>query len=94
MESAHGRHPEPLAGSPYFFLGRRPFREARLRSYLLAQHRRGRPLSAILGDSYVLRCGPPSLRASVVNSPETIAGLERNIEEAIRGLHPGSRHSF
>src|SRR5581483_3566208 len=44
-------------GNPYLFLGPRPFREAHLRGYIIAQHRRGRPLSSILDDPYVRRLG-------------------------------------
>jgi hypothetical protein len=69
-------------GNPYLFLGRRPFREARLRSYLVAQHRAGRPLSQVLDDPYVRRCGSKSFCWSVLVDRRTIEALERNIEHA------------
>ena len=78
---------ERLRGNPYLFLGRRPFREARLRSYLVTQHRLGRPLADILEDPYVRRCGSPTFCWSVVQDPATIAALEENL----RSLEP---HSF
>jgi hypothetical protein len=74
--------------SPYSFLGPRPFREARLRAYLIREHRSGRPLRAILQDPYVRRCGSPSFCARVVTSRATIERLERNVVEAIRSYHP------
>ena len=39
-----------FAGNPYLFLARRPFREAHLRSYIVAQHRAGRSLDSIVAD--------------------------------------------
>jgi len=77
--------PKPrLRGNPYLFLGRRPFREERLRSYIVAQHRAGRPLSAILGDPYVKRCGGESLCWRVLVDARTLAALERNVHDAAR----------
>lgn len=68
-----------LHGNPYLFLGRRPFREARLRSYLVTQHRLGRPLAEILEDPYVRRCGSTTFCWSVVQDPRTIEALEANL---------------
>lgn len=76
------------AGNPFLFLGSRPFREARLRSYIVAQHRAGRPLAAILGDPYVRRCGTESLCWRVVQDPSTLAALERNVRETIEACAP------
>jgi hypothetical protein len=75
-------------GNPYLFLGRRPFREARLRSYIVSQHRAGRPLSSILVDPYVRRCGSESLCWRVLQDPETIEALDRDVREAIEGCSP------
>jgi hypothetical protein len=72
----------PLRGTPYQFLGPRPFREARLRSYLVAQHRAGRRLASILEDPYVRRCGTKSFCWSVLVDPRTIEAFERNIHAA------------
>jgi hypothetical protein len=57
---------ESLAGNPYLFLGRRPFREARLRAYIVRQHRSGRPLAEIVTDPYVRRCGSESFCWKVI----------------------------
>lgn len=75
-------------GNPYFFLEPGPFREARLRSYVVRQHRAGRSLEAILGDSFVRRCGSESFCWRVVQDPRTIEALERDIREAIEGCSP------
>lgn len=73
---------------PYSFLGARPFREARLRSYLVRQHRLGRPLREVLEDPYVRRCGGVRFRDRVVHDAATIAALEADVEAAIRGARP------
>jgi hypothetical protein len=71
-----------LGGNPYLFLGPRPFREARLRSYIVAQHRAGRPLAAILADPYVRRCGSDSFCWHVVEDPLTLQALENDYRAA------------
>lgn len=77
-----------LAGNPYFFMGRRPLREARLRAYIVRQHCAGRPLSEILNDPYVRRCGSTSLCWKVVMDPRTIEALEQNVRDAFSKLRP------
>jgi hypothetical protein len=77
------RRHELLAGSPYFFLGRRPIREARLRAYVVREHRLGRSLSEIVDDPYVKRCGTPGFCASVIYSPKTIEQLDANVRDAM-----------
>jgi hypothetical protein len=79
-----------LSGNPYLFLGPRPFREARLRSYIVAQHRAGRPLSAIMADPYVRRCGSESLCWRVLVDRRTIAALERDVCASIERCAPGA----
>jgi len=75
-------------GNPYLFLGPRPFREAHLRGYIVAQHRRGRPLSAILDDPYVRRLGSERFVWRVVQDARTIRALERDVREAIERFAP------
>jgi hypothetical protein len=70
-------------GNPYMVFGPRPFREARLRAYIVREHRRGRPLSAILADPYVRRCGSERFCWSVVEDPRTIEGLEENVRQTL-----------
>jgi hypothetical protein len=79
-----------FAGNPYLFLGRRPYREARLRSYIVSQHRAGRPLSAILADPFIRRCGSESLCWRVVQDARTIEALQRDVREAIERSSPRS----
>ena len=77
-----------FAGNPYFFLGRRPFREERLRSYIVAQHRTGRPLAAIIDDPYVRRCGSESFCWRVVEDRRTLEALERDVRQSIERCAP------
>lgn len=74
--------PRPSRSNLSLFVGERPFREARLRAYIISQHRTGRPLSAILEDAYVRRCGSESFRWRVLRDPRTIQALEHNIHQA------------
>jgi hypothetical protein len=77
-----------FAGNPYLFLGPRPFREARLRSYILGQHRAGRPLAEIMADAYVRRCGSERLCWRVLQDASTLAALERDVRETIEKCVP------
>jgi hypothetical protein len=66
--------------------GRRPFREARLRAYIVREHRGGRSLTDILRDPYVVRCGNESFRWGVLQDPRTVEALRLNDVEAFRRL--------
>lgn len=77
-----------LWGNPYFFVGPRPFREARIRAYIVREHRHGRALDEILSDPYVARCGSPALVAKVVEAPETIAALAADACLSIQSNRP------
>jgi hypothetical protein len=72
--------------NPFFEFGPRPFREARLRSYIVRQHHAGRPLLDILDDPYVRRCGTDSLRWKVLQDARTLEALRRNDTGAITEL--------
>ena len=67
-----------MRGNPYLPFGSRPFREARLRAYIVREHRRGRELADILRDPYVARCGNESFQWRVLQDPRTLAALRRN----------------
>jgi hypothetical protein len=69
-------------GNPFLPFGRRPYREARLRAYIVREHRHGRPLLEILRDAYVARCGSESLRWRVLQDPRTLEALRRNDADA------------
>ena len=73
-------------GNPYLPFGRRPFREARLRAYIVRQHRVGRPLLDILADPYVARCGSESFRWQVLEDPQTLEALGENDLRALQRL--------
>jgi hypothetical protein len=78
--------PRWLRGNPYIEFGRRPFREARLRAYVIREHRGGRALVDILDDPYVMRCGNESFRWGVLQDPRTVEALRLNDVEAFRRL--------
>jgi hypothetical protein len=91
MPPAPEARPGGFRGNPYLFLGRRPFREARLRAYIVRQHRAGRPLAEILDDPYLRRLGSESFCWQVIQDPRTIAELERDVREAISSFAPRPR---
>ena len=72
----------PLGRTPYYFLGRRRFREERLLSYIRRQHRRGRHLAEILDDPYVRRCGSPHLVRQTFRDTSLIELLEMDVRDA------------
>ena len=73
---------DPLSRTPYSFVGRRPFREERLLSYIRREHRRGRHLGAILDDSYVHRCGSREFVWATLRHTSLIELLEADVREA------------
>jgi hypothetical protein len=81
--TAPGSKRRGFGGNPYMFLGRRPFREERLRSYIVREHRAGRTVSEIMADPYVRRCGSESFSWKVLEDRRTIEALERNVREAL-----------
>lgn len=77
-----------FAGNPYFFFGRRPYREGRLRSYIVRQHRAGRPVATIVNDPYVRRCGSTTFCWQVLQDPRTLRELNRDVHDAIERCAP------
>ncbi|HKD93105.1 MAG TPA: hypothetical protein VKB43_00145 [Gaiellaceae bacterium] len=73
---------DPLARTPYDFVGRRPFREERLVSYIRREHRRGRHLGEILDDRYVHRCGSREFVWATLRHTSLIELLEADVREA------------
>ncbi len=76
--------PSSLTRTPFFFLGRRPYRETQLAAYLRREHRRGRHLTDIVTDPYVERCGGQSVLRAVLRSPQLIRALGDDVDEAIQ----------
>ena len=56
----------------------RPFRAARLRSYIIREHGAGRSLLDILRDPQVRESGNDGFRWSVLGDPRTLDALRRN----------------
>jgi hypothetical protein len=74
----------PLTGNPYFFAGRRPFREERLLSYIRREHRRGRHLAEIVDDPYVESCGTREFLWATLRNTSLIELLDQDVREAIQ----------
>jgi hypothetical protein len=81
----------PLARTPFFFLGRRLYREAELAAYLRREHRRGRPVAEIVDDPYIGRCGGQSVLREVLRRPAVIRALRQDVADAIRQNAPEFR---
>jgi hypothetical protein len=78
----------PLSRTPYFFLGRRPYREAELAAYLRREHRRGRRITEILNDPYIDRCGGQAVVRAALRQPDLIRALREDITDAIADSRP------
>jgi hypothetical protein len=74
----------PLAGTPFYFLGPRPYREAELAAHIRREHARGRRLTEILGDPYIDRRGGQAVLRTVLERPSLIRALGHDVVEAIR----------
>ena len=59
-----------------------------MRSYIVSQHRAGRPLSAIIDDPYLCRLGSERFIWHVIRDPRTLQALERDVREAIEHCSP------
>lgn len=77
-----------LRGDPYYFVKERPYRLARLRSYIIREHRRGRAISDVLFDPYLVRWGSDSLLRAALEDPVTIRALSGDVIEAIVRSQP------
>jgi hypothetical protein len=72
-----------LSGTPYFFAGRRRYKEAELVSYIRREHRRGRHLAEILEDAYVQKFGAAFLWATLRHT-SLIELLDEDVRESIQ----------
>lgn len=79
---------ESLANTPFYFLGRRPYREAELAAYLRREHRRGRRLAEILNDPYIERCGGQGVLRAVLRRPRLIQAFGAHVADAIAQSRP------
>ena len=73
-----------LAGTPFYFIGSRPYREAELAAYIRREHRRGRHVDEIVQDPYVARCGGPSVLRAALGRPDLIRAMGEDAAAAIR----------
>lgn len=83
-----------VVSNPYFVFGPRPFREARLRAYIVREHARGRSLEAVLRDPYVRRYGGEGLLHRVLVDPRTVAAIGRSDAAAIVAAMPAHTRSL
>jgi hypothetical protein len=74
----------PLARTPFYFIGPRPYREAELAAYIRREHRRGRRLAEILDDAYISNRGDQALLRAALARPSLIRALGQDVVEAIR----------
>lgn len=75
---------EPLEGTPYFFIGGRPYTEERLLSYIRREHQKGRHLGEILDDPYVAECGSKEFVWRTLIDTPLIELLDRDVREELQ----------
>jgi hypothetical protein len=70
--------------NPFSFLFARSSNEERIAAYVIREHERGRSLGEILDDPYVKNRTTPSERARLLDRPEVIRALGRDVTEAAK----------
>ncbi len=73
-----------LLRSPFSFLFARTSAEERVAAYVVREHDRGRPLAEILEDPYVVNRCSPEQRARLLDRPDLISALGKEVIEAAR----------
>lgn len=74
----------PLARTPYFFLGPRPYVEAEYAAHIRREHARGRDLSEILSDRRLKPLAGRGVLRAVLVRPALIRAIGEDVAEAIR----------
>jgi hypothetical protein len=75
----------------FSFLFQRSAAEERVAQYVVREHDRGRPLSEILEDRYVVnRLQSPEQRARLLDRPEIIQAVGGDTAEAAKSAVTGS----
>jgi hypothetical protein len=75
----------------FSFLFQRSTSEERVAQYVIREHDRGRPLSEILEDRYVVnRLQSPEQRARLLDRPEVIHAVGGDMAEAAKAAVSGS----
>jgi hypothetical protein len=75
---------DQLEGTPYFFAGRRSFKEAELLSYIRREHRKGRHLGEIIDDPFVHSLGSRNFVWQTLRDTPLIELLDEDVREAIQ----------
>jgi hypothetical protein len=70
--------------NPFSFLFTRSSGEDRIAAYVIREHERGRPLEEILDDPYIKNRTTPSERDRLLDRPEVIRALGRDVVEAAK----------
>jgi hypothetical protein len=73
-----------LFRNPFSFLFASSSSEDRIAAYVIREHERGRSLSEILDDPYVKNRTTPSERARLLDRPEVIRALGRDVTETAK----------
>ncbi|HVD26813.1 MAG TPA: hypothetical protein VNB86_12575 [Gaiellaceae bacterium] len=81
-----------LFRNPFSFLFTRSSSEERVAAYVVREHERGRSLAEILDDPYVKNRTTPLERDRLLDRPEVIRALGRDVVQSVResGLTSGS----
>jgi hypothetical protein len=76
----------------FSFLFTRSSNEERVAAYVVREHERGRSLAEILDDPYVKNRTSPMERDRLLDRPEVIRALGRDVVQSVReaGLTSGS----
>jgi hypothetical protein len=84
-----------LFRNPFSFLFERSSQEDRLAAYVLREHDRGRPLSEILNDRYILNRTTPQQLQRLLDNPDLVRALGEDTIESVRSMFvtPGSTPS-
>ena len=76
-----------LFRNPFTFLFARSSAEEHLVTYVIREHKRGRSLDEILEDPYIVNRTTPSQRARLLDRPELIEAIGREVvEEETKGV--------
>jgi hypothetical protein len=70
--------------NPFSFLFARSRNEERLIAYVIREHQRGRSLAEILDDPYVRNRTSEHERARLLDHPELIRAIGKDVAEAAR----------
>jgi hypothetical protein len=68
----------------FSFLFTRSTNEERVAAYVVREHERGRSLEEILGDPYVKNRTTPLERDRLLDRPEVIRALGRDVVQSVR----------